>query len=219
MPVSNRTKVRVRTAKKRSASSARWLSRQLNDPYVKRAHELGYRTRATFKIQEIDAKFHIFKRGMKVVDIGSAPGGWSEFAVGRVGAGNVVAVDILDMEPIAGVHFKRADFAEPEAAEFILEKLSGRADVVMSDIAPNTSGNAAADHLRIMALVERAYSFAAEVLGPGGTFVAKVRQGGAEAQLLSEMKKSFASVRHFKPESSRKESSETYVVASGFSSK
>lgn len=212
----NRIKVKVKTAKYRKKSSTRWLQRQLNDPFVKKAHELGYRSRATFKIIEIDDKFHIFKKGKKVVDIGSAPGGWSDIAVKRVGKGNVVAIDILNMKPIDGVHFKQIDFNEDEAKEFLTTALEGKADVVISDIAPNTTGNANVDHLQIMALVEQAYYFAIEVLRQGGTFVAKVRQGGTEANLLKEMKSKFTTVKHFKPDSSRKESAETYVIAQGF---
>jgi cell division protein FtsJ len=146
----NRIKVKVKTAKYRKKSSTRWLQRQLNDPFVKKAHELGYRSRATFKIIEIDDKFHIFKKGKKVVDIGSAPGGWSDIAVKRVGKGNVVAIDILNMKPIDGVHFKQIDFNEDEAKEFLTIALEGKADVVISDIAPNTTGNANVDHLQIM---------------------------------------------------------------------
>ena len=212
----NRIKVKVKTAKYRKKSSTRWLQRQLNDPFVKKAHELGYRSRATFKIIEIDDKFHIFKKGKKVVDIGSAPGGWSDIAVKRVGKGNVVAIDILNMKPIDGVHFKQIDFNEDEAKEFLMTALEGKADVVISDIAPNTTGNANVDHLQIMALVEQGYYFAIEVLRQGGTFVAKVRQGGTEANLLKEMKSKFTTVKHFKPDSSRKESAETYVIAQGF---
>ena len=212
----NRIKVRVKTAKYRKKSSTQWLQRQLNDPFVKKAHELGYRSRATFKIMEIDDKFHIFKMGKKVVDIGSAPGGWSDVAVKRVGKGNVVAIDILDMKPIDGVHFKQIDFNKDEAKEFLMSALNGKADVVISDIAPNTTGNSTLDHLQIMALVEQGFYFAVDVLRVGGAFVAKVRQGGTEVSLLQEMKKRFTTVKHFKPESSRKESAETYVVAQGF---
>ena len=214
--VSNRLKVKVKTAKYRKKSSTRWLSRQLNDPIVKMAHENGYRSRATFKIMEIDDKFHLFKMGKKVADIGAAPGGWSDVAVKRVGKGNVAAIDILDMKPIDGVHFKQVDFNLDEAKQFLYDSLNGKADVVISDIAPNTTGNQSLDHLQIMALVEQAFYFAVEVLRTGGAFVAKVRQGGTEATLLSEMKKRFSTVKHFKPESSRKESAETYVVAQGF---
>lgn len=209
-------RLKIRVKKKTTASSRRWLGRQLNDPYVKKARELGYRSRAAFKLLEIDDRFRILRRGMKVADIGAAPGGWSETAAAKVGAGNVAAIDILDMKPVAGVHFKRADMGSDEAKEFIVEKLGGGADAVLSDIAPNTTGNASADHLRIIALVEEAYAFALGILRPGGAFVAKVRQGGTEAALLSDMKKRFGTVKHFKPKSSRRESAETYVVATGF---
>ena len=212
----SRVKVRVKTAKYRKKSSTKWLLRQLNDPFVKKAHEMGYRSRATFKIMEIDEKFHIFKQGKKVVDIGAAPGGWSDVAVKKVGKGNVVAIDILEMKPIDGVVFKQIDFNLDEAKTFLIDALGGKADVVMSDIAPNTTGNASVDHLQIMALVEQAYYFAIDVLKKDGVFVAKVRQGGTESNLLSEMKKHFTSVKHFKPDSSRKESAETYVIAQGF---
>ncbi len=214
--ITNRTKVRVKTTKYKSKSSVKWLQRQLNDPFVKKAHELGYRSRATFKIIEIDDKFHLFKHGKKVVDIGSAPGGWSDIAVRRVGKGNVAAIDILEMKPIDGVKFKQIDFNLDEAKEFLIDALDGKADVVISDIAPNTTGNQSVDHLQIMALVEQAFYFAIDVLRQNGSFVAKVRQGGTEASLLAEMKKHFSSVKHFKPNSSRKESAETYVIAQGF---
>jgi len=208
-------KVKLKSSKGRSASSNRWLARQLSDPFVIKAKQEGLRSRAGFKIREIDAKFGLLKRGLKVVDIGAAPGGWSEYAVQKAGKGNVVAIDLLDMKPVEGVAFLRADFTSPPAKDFIKEELGGKADVVLSDIAPNTTGNASLDHLQIMSLVEEAYDFALEVLAPGGAFVAKVRQGGTEAALLARMKRDFAKVAHFKPESSRKESSETYVVAIG----
>ena len=195
--ISNKLKVKVKTAKYRKNASTKWLLRQLNDPFVKKARSEGYRSRAAFKILEIDKKFHIFKHGLKVVDIGSAPGGWSEVVIKKVGFGNIVAIDILPMKEIEGVIFKQVD-------------------VVMSDIAPNTTGNDNLDHLQIMALVEQAYNFATDVLIVGGIFIAKVRQGGTENNLLSQMKKDFNIVKHFKPESSRKESSETYVIAMGF---
>ena len=212
-------KVKLKSTKGRSASSSRWLTRQLSDPFVQRAKAEGLRSRAAFKIREIDAKFRLFKHGLKVVDIGAAPGGWSEYAVGRAGKKNVVAIDILDMKPVEGVAFLQADFESDEAKDFIRAYLGGSADVVISDIAPNTTGNASTDHLQIMALVEQAYEFALSVLLPGGSFVAKVRQGGTEAGLLARMKRDFARVAHFKPASSRKESSETYVVALGRSLK
>lgn len=214
--VSNKMKVRVKTSKYRKISSTRWLERQLNDPFVKKAHELGYRSRSTFKIIEINDKFHILKSGKKVVDIGSAPGGWSEVAVKLVGKGKVAAIDILDMQEIDGVVFKKIDFNLPEAKDFLIDAFKGKVDVVISDIAPNTTGNSSVDHLQIMALVEQAFWFAVDVLTKGGVFVAKVRQGGTEAGLLKEMRSKFTTVKHFKPESSRKESAETFVVAQGF---
>ncbi len=213
--ISNKLKVKVKTAKYRKNASTKWLLRQLNDPFVKKARSEGYRSRAAFKILEIDKKFHIFKYGMKVVDIGSAPGGWSEVVIKKVGFGNIVAIDILPMKEIEGVIFKQIDFTNPEATSFLLDTFQ-KVNVVMSDIAPNTTGNDNLDHLQIMALVEQAYNFAREVLIVGGTFIAKVRQGGTENNLLSQMKKDFDIVKHFKPESSRKESSETYVIAMGF---
>lgn len=206
---------RLASPKKRSASSRRWLARQLADPYVKEAARLGLRSRASFKIAEIDAKFRLFRRGLKVVDLGAAPGGWSEYAAGKVGPDNMVAIDLLDMEPVEGVAFLKEDFAAPAARDFIRAHIDV-ADVVLSDMSPNTTGTKSLDHLQIMALVESAYDFAEEILAPGGAFVAKVRQGGTEAALLARMKKDFAHVAHFKPASSRKESSETYVVATGF---
>ncbi len=219
MATPNRLKVKVKTAKYRKKSSTQWLQRQLNDPFVKKAHELGYRSRSTFKIIEINDKFHLFSPGKKVADIGAAPGGWSDIAVKKVGAGNVAAIDLLEIDPIPGVHFKQVDFNEDAAKEFLNDALNGKADVVISDIAPNTTGNTNLDHLQIMALVEQAYYFAIEILKENGSFVAKVRQGGTEASLLKEMKSKFKTVKHFKPNSSRKESSETYVIAQGFKSK
>lgn len=214
--ISKKIRVKVKTAKYRKISSTRWLDRQLNDVYVQKSKELGYRSRATFKILEIDNKFHIFKTGMKVVDIGSAPGGWSDVIVKKVGKNNVVAIDILKMDEIEGVKFKQIDFNDESAKDFITESLHGKADVVMSDIAPNTTGNVSLDHLQIMALVEQAFNFAITILKQNGTFIAKVRQGGTENQLLTEIKQNFKIVKHFKPESSRKESSETYLIAMGF---
>ena len=216
--ISKKIKIKVKTAKYRKNSSTRWLNRQLNDVYVQKSKELGYRSRATFKILEIDNKFHIFKTGMKVVDIGSAPGGWSDVIVKKVGKNNVVAIDILPMNEIDGVKFKQIDFNDEKAKDFITENLNGKADVVMSDIAPNTTGNISLDHLQIMALVEQAFYFAITVLKENGIFIAKVRQGGTENQLLQQIKQNFKTVKHFKPESSRKESSETYLVAMGFKS-
>jgi 23S rRNA (uridine2552-2'-O)-methyltransferase len=207
--------VSLRTAKSRSASSQRWLSRQLNDPYVAAARQQGWRSRAAFKLLDLDDRFHLIGRGDKVLDLGAAPGGWTQVAVKR-GAGTVVGVDLLAMDPIQGAIFLQADFTEPETQARLAELLGGKADIVLSDMAPNTTGHAATDHIRIMALAEQALAFAADMLAEGGHFVAKVFQGGSEKQMLALMKRSFATVRHAKPPSSRKESSELYVVASGF---
>jgi 23S rRNA (uridine2552-2'-O)-methyltransferase len=207
--------VSLRTAKSRSASSQRWLSRQLNDPYVAAARQQGWRSRAAFKLLDLDDRFHLIGRGARVLDLGAAPGGWTQVAVKR-GAGTVVGVDLLAMDPIPGAITLQADFTEPETQARLAELLGGNADIVLSDMAPNTTGHAATDHIRIMALAEQALAFAADMLAEGGHFVAKVFQGGSEKQMLAQMKRSFASVRHAKPPSSRKESSELYVVASGF---
>ena len=213
-------KVRVRKAKGRSAASTRWLRRQLNDPYVAKAKRAGYRSRAAFKLIEIDDKYGFLKPGALVVDLGAAPGGWSQVAAARVGAadgkGRLVAVDILPMDPIPGVDVLELDFLAEDAPKRLEDKLGGRADVVLCDMAPNTTGHKATDHLRIVALAEAALRFAREVLAPGGSFVAKVWSGGSEAGLLAEMKRDFASVRHVKPKASRAASPEVYVVASGF---
>jgi 23S rRNA (uridine2552-2'-O)-methyltransferase len=207
--------VSLRTAKSRSASSQRWLSRQLNDPYVAAARQQGWRSRAAFKLLDLDDRFHLIERGGKVLDLGAAPGGWTQVAVKR-GAGTVVGVDLLAMDPIQGAIILQADFTEPETQARLAELVGGKADIVLSDMAPNTTGHAATDHIRIMALAEQALAFAADMLAEGGHFVAKVFQGGSEKQMLALMKRSFATVRHAKPPSSRKESSELYVVASGF---
>ena len=208
---------RVKTAKGRTVSSTRWLQRQLNDPYVVLAKQEGYRSRAAFKIMEIDKKFRIFKKGRTVLDLGAAPGGWTQVAVSKVGKGNVVALDILDMDPIEGAISLKQDFLAPEAQGRVLEALNGRrCSVVMSDMAANTTGDRSTDHLRIMALLEEAYGFAVTVLEEGGFFVCKIFQGGAEQELLNQMKRDFEKVKHFKPESSRKDSKEMYLIASGF---
>ena len=212
--------VRVKTAEKRSISSTRWLQRQLNDPYVVQAKRDGYRSRAAYKLLEIDDKFHILGKGKRVVDLGAAPGGWSQVAATRVASPAsdpcVVALDILDMPSISGVAFLQADMTEEEAPEQLYALLHGKVEVVLSDMAPNTTGHASTDHMRIVDLCELAYGFACETLAKGGTFVCKVRQGGTEAQLLTDMKRRFVKVSHFKPNASRKESPETYVVATGF---
>jgi 23S rRNA (uridine2552-2'-O)-methyltransferase len=212
--------VRVKTAKNRSASSAAWLSRQLNDPYVAEAKHLGYRSRAAFKLIELDDRFHMLKRGARVVDLGAAPGGWTQIAAQRIGTeegkGKLVAADILGMEPVAGATVLKLDFLDPTAPAAIMAVLGGEADLVLSDMAAPSTGHAATDHVRIVALAELAYDFACQVLAPGGGFVAKVFQGGAEGALLASLKRAFTTVRHAKPPASRAESAEVYVVAQGF---
>lgn len=205
----------VRTAKGRSAASQRWLARQLNDPYVAAAKQQGWRSRAAFKLAELDERFRLIRPGTRVVDLGAAPGGWTQVAVKR-GAGRVVGVDLLAVDPVPAAVMLRGDFTELEVQQRLIAELGGKADLVLSDMAPNTTGYAATDHLRIMALAEAALAFAIEVLAEGGGFVAKVFQGGAEKAMLDTLKRNFASVRHAKPPASRKESSELYVVATGF---
>jgi len=215
-------RVKLRT-KGRSVSSKRWLERQLNDPYVARAKAQGLRSRAAFKLAEIDDRHHLFKPGRSVVDLGAAPGGWSQVAAQRVGAAEgrarVVAIDLLPTEPISGVAFAQLDFLDPAAPERIRDLLGGPADVVLSDMAANATGHRRTDHLKIMALAEAAADFARGVLKPGGAFLAKVLQGGTEATLLADLKRDFASVRHVKPAASRTESAELYVLATGFRGK
>jgi len=211
--------VRLRGSKVRTPSSRRWLTRQLNDPYVARAKREGLRSRAAYKLMEIDDKAHIFRKGARVLDLGAAPGGWSQVAANRVGApetGRVVAIDVLPMEPIAGVAFAQLDFLAPSAPDRLKALLGGPADVVLSDMAANATGHAKTDHLKIMALVEAAAEFAREVLAPGGAFLAKVLQGGTEAQLLAALKRDFAQVKHVKPPASRADSAELYLLATGF---
>jgi len=212
-------KVRLRT-KGRSVSSKRWLERQLNDPYVARAKAQGLRSRAAFKLAEIDDRHHLFKPGRSVVDLGAAPGGWSQVAARRVGAdegrGRVVAIDVLEMEPIAGVDFVQLDFLDPSAPDKLKAMLGGGADVVLSDMAANATGHRKTDHIKIIALVEAAYDFAREVLAPGGAFLAKVLQGGTEGALLATLRRDFASVKHIKPPASRTDSAELYLLATGF---
>ncbi|MEA1651299.1 RlmE family RNA methyltransferase [Nitrospirillum sp. BR 11164] len=208
--------VRVKTAAKRSVSSARWLERQLNDPYVAEAKKRGYRSRAAFKLLQLDEKYHLLKPGTRVVDLGAAPGGWTQVAVEKVRGAKVVGLDILGMEDVPGAITMQMDFLLPEAPDQLKAALGGPADVVLSDMAAPTTGHPKTDHLRIMALADAAYAFAAEVLAPGGAFVAKLFQGGAERSLLDLLKRDFAVVRHAKPPASRADSSETYVVATGF---
>lgn len=213
-------KVRVRTKRGRSASSRSWLERQLNDPYVARAKREGFRSRAAYKLIEIDDKFRFLRPGSAVVDIGAAPGGWSQVAAQRTeaqsGAGRVVGIDLLPMSPIPGAQFLQLDFLDPSATERVLSVLGRQPDVVLSDMAANATGHKRTDHLRTMALVEAAADFACEVLTPGGTFLAKVLQGGTERELLVKLKRAFTSVRHVKPAASRSDSAELYVLATLF---
>lgn len=212
-------KVRIRSGKNRSQSSKLWLERQLNDPYVARAKREGMRSRAAYKLMEIDDKAHFLKKGARVVDLGAAPGGWSQVAARRVGApeqGRVVAIDILPMNPVPGVTFAGLDFLDEAAPARLMDMIGGPADVVMSDMAANATGHAKTDHLRIMALVEAAAEFARAVLAPGGTFLAKVLQGGTEAALLASLKRDYRTVKHVKPAASRADSAELYLLATGF---
>jgi len=210
-------KKNIRTAKGRKVSSTRWLERQLNDPYVALARQKGFRSRASFKIMEIDEKFKIFKRGYKVLDLGCAPGGWSQVASVKVGRDNILALDILPVQPISNVKIIQQDFLAQGAEERILKEMNNeKYDVVMSDMAANTTGNRSVDHIRTSALVEEAFNFSIKVLKDGGSFIAKVFQGGTEPELFNRMKLNFKTVKHFKPDSSRKESVEMYVVAQGF---
>ena len=210
----NKIKTRVKTAKGRKIASTRWLQRQLNDPYVTKAEKEGYRGRAAFKIIELDEKLNFLRKGVTIVDLGSAPGGWSQVAA-KKGA-HVIAMDLLEMASIPGVDFVQMDFMENDAPDRLKVMLGGeKADVVMSDIAPNTTGHRQTDHLRIMAVAEAAYMFALEVLKPNGLFIAKVFQGGTQNTLLAAMQKDFVSIRHIKPPASRKDSSEQYLIAVG----
>lgn len=220
-PGGRRAAVRVKTVGKRSTSSARWLTRQLNDPYVAEAQRRGYRSRAAFKLLQLNEKFNLLRPGLRVVDLGAAPGGWTQVAVALVQpdlgrGGRVVGLDILPMDPLPGVTTLQADFLDPAAPEQLHTALDGLADLVLSDMAAPTTGHPSTDHLRIMALAEAAYAFAIDVLAPGGAFVCKLFQGGAERSLLEPLKRDFTQVRHAKPAASRAESSETYVVATGF---
>lgn len=206
---------KVKHAKGRKESSVRWLERHLNDPYVAKAQKEGYRSRAAYKLKEMDDRYGLLKPGMAVVDLGAAPGGWCQIALEKKCA-PIAAIDLLEMDPLPGVNFMQLDFMDDSAPEKLKAALGELADVVLSDIAHNTTGHRDTDHLKIMALVEAAYYFAIEILKPGGTFVAKVFQGGTQGELLTEMKKSFEKVVHVKPPASRKDSSEMYVLATGF---
>jgi 23S rRNA (uridine2552-2'-O)-methyltransferase len=213
-------KVRVKSGKGRTLSSKLWLERQLNDPYVARAKREGYRSRAAFKLIEIDDKHRLIKPGARVVDLGAAPGGWSQVAAKRAGAGQgkgrVVALDLLEMGPVPGVDVLRLDFLDPSAPEKLKALLGGPADVVLSDMAANATGHRKTDHLKIVALAETAAEFAGEVLSPGGSFLCKVLQGGTETSLLAALKRDFTSVKHVKPAASRSDSAELYLLALGF---
>ncbi len=212
--------MKVRVAAGRSLSSKLWLDRQLNDPYVARARRAGFRSRAAFKLIEIDDRYRVLKPGVRVIDLGAAPGSWSQIAAKRVGAadgrGRVVAVDVLAMTPIPGVELVRLDFLDVHAPDVIKSLLAGCADVVLSDMAANTTGHRKTDHLKIMALAEAAAAFAGEVLVAGGTFLCKVLQGGTETALLAALRRDFAVVKHVKPAASRGDSAELYLLATGF---
>jgi 23S rRNA (uridine2552-2'-O)-methyltransferase len=220
-PSSGKLKVRVKTGKGRTTAQKIWLERQLNDPYVHEAKKLGYRSRAAFKLIEIDDKFKFLKPGGRVVDLGAAPGGWSQVAAKRVkaeeGKGRVVAIDMHGMDPIPAVTIFKKDFYDDDAPAILIEALGGeKADCVLSDMAAHATGHRQTDHIKIIALAEAGYEFAREILKPGGTYLAKVLRGGTEGQLLQSMKKDFSSVRHLKPMSSRDDSAELFVLATGF---
>ena len=216
---SRELKVRVKSGKTRKLSSKLWLERQLNDPYVALAKREGLRSRAAYKLSEIDDKARFLKKGARVIDLGAAPGGWSQIAAKRVGApsqGRVVAIDVLAMDALPGVDFIQLDFLDPSAPEKLKAMLGGPADVVLSDMAANATGHRKTDHIKIVALVEAASEFAREVMAPGGTFLAKVLQGGTEVALLAALKRDFANVKHVKPPASRSDSAELYLLATGF---
>ena len=209
-----RVPVKVKKDRGRTASSRAWLQRQLNDPYVAAAKSSGYRSRAAFKLIELDQKFRFLKKGARVLDLGAAPGGWSQVAAAK--GATVVAADVLEMEQIPGVTFFQADLTDPDVPDMLKQALDGPADIVLTDMAAPTTGHRATDHIRTIALVEIALEVALDVLKPGGTFVGKVFQGGSSSDLLVRLKKSFREVKHVKPPASRQESVELYVVAAGF---
>ncbi len=213
-------KVRVKTARKRSLSSTLWLQRQLNDPYVARAKQDGWRSRAAYKLLEMDERFKILKPGMRIIDLGAAPGGWLQVAAQKVGTlqgkGKVVGIDLIDIEPLPGATFEVMDFLDDDAPQRLRALMGGDVDAVFSDMAANTTGHKKTDHLRIVALADLAGEFACEVLAPGGCFLAKVFQGGTENELLAKLKRDFTIVRHVKPAASRADSAELYVLATGF---
>jgi len=206
---------RLKTAKERTPSSQAWLERQINDPFVVEAKARGYRSRAAFKLAEIDDRYHLFRRGVRVIDLGCAPGGWLQIALER-GAGTVAGIDLLPVDPIAGASIIEADFTAPDSGERLIELIGGAPDVILSDMAPNTTGHRQTDHLRIVGLIEAAAAFATTVLKPGGVFVSKAFQGGETGVLLGDLKRHFAEVRHVKPKASRLQSSELYLLARGF---
>ncbi|MCH8081110.1 MAG: RlmE family RNA methyltransferase [Proteobacteria bacterium] len=212
-------KVNVKTARGRKISSTRWLRRQLNDPYVAEARRLGYRTRAAFKLIEIDEKYHLFKGAGIIVDLGAAPGGWCQVLRQIAPGARIIAVDLQKMEPIAGVDFIAGDLLDDQVRKTILEKCAGGADAVISDMASAATGHRATDHIRTMALAEAGLDFAIEVLKPGGLFLTKVLRGGSEGELLDAMKQNFDKVRHIKPPSSRSDSRELFVLATGYRGK
>lgn len=210
-------KQRVKTGRGRTLSQKRWLERQLNDPYVARAKREGYRSRAAYKLIEIDERYGLLKHGQRVIDLGAAPGGWSQVAARAVGgSGRVVGIDLLEVEPMAGVAFITGDFLDDGAPAALTALLGGPADLVLSDMAANATGHKKTDHLRIIGLAEVAAEFARAVLGPGGAYLAKVLQGGTESALLADLKRDFTTVRHVKPAASRSDSSELYVLATGY---
>jgi 23S rRNA (uridine2552-2'-O)-methyltransferase len=213
-------KTRVKTTRKRTPASARWLERQLNDPYVAQARREGYRSRAAYKLIEIDDKYKLLKLGQRILDLGASPGGWSQVAGARTGAGQgrgrVIAIDLLEMDTVEGVEFRQMDFHDAQAPERLREWMGGPADGVLSDMAANATGHRKTDQLRIVGLVELAADFAGEVLAQGGFFLAKVLQGGAEGELLARLKRDFAIVRHVKPKASRADSAELYLLATAF---
>jgi len=214
-PPPRREAVRLKNARKHSPASQRWLSRQLNDPYVQAAKTQGWRSRAAFKLLELDEKYKLIGKNARVVDLGAAPGGWSQVALSK-GAAKIIGIDLLPIIPVPGAEFIEGDFSEQDMDNRLKAMLGGQADLVLSDMAPNTTGHVATDHIRIMALAELALDFATTILTPGGAFVAKLFQGGAEHDMLNKLKKHFRSVRHAKPPASRKDSKEMYVVATGF---
>ncbi|HTW35390.1 MAG TPA: RlmE family RNA methyltransferase [Rhizomicrobium sp.] len=207
-------KVKVKTAKGRKISSQHWLERQLNDPYVREAKAKGYRSRAAFKLLELDRKFRVLKKGARVLDLGAAPGGWTQVAVAR--GAHVVAMDILPMDPIAGAEVLALDMLDPKTPALLKAALGGQADIVLTDMAAPTTGHRATDHIRTVTLLEAALDLADQVLAPGGAFIGKVFQGGATGALLARIKKAYREVRHVKPPASRAESVELYLVATGF---